>query len=50
MPAALQTTTTDPDDGRDEFLDRIRALPPLTDEQLDSLADLLAWIELGAER
>lgn len=35
------------DDGREEFLARIAALPPLTEEQLDSLADLLAWIELG---
>lgn len=36
----------DDNDGRDEFVERILALPPLTDEQLDSLADTLAWIEL----
>lgn len=44
-------STDDPtDDWRAEVLERVRALPPLTDEQLDCLADLLAWIELGADQ
>lgn len=37
------------EDGRAELLERIHALPPLTDDQLDALADLLALIELTRE-
>lgn len=49
MPNTEPATTAD-DESRDQFLARIAALPPLTDEQLDSLADLLAWIELESDQ
>lgn len=42
--------TLEEGDGRADCLARIRALPPLSDEQLDSLADLIAWIELDADQ
>lgn len=47
MPRYEEPTTDD--DGRAELVARVLALPRLSDEQLDSLADVLAWIELGSD-